>query len=73
MKRRFLEYLLESDKEQIQDDDIVDESAFKNDDFAKDDYKYLKPVIDDIVDNKKIGIGDKTIEQDIIIDKKVAS
>ena len=51
--KSFLEYLLESQ---------LNEGHFKNEDFAKDDYKYLRPVVSDIVHKGKLGLGDKSVE-----------
>ena len=70
MKKRFLEYLLESNEV---DEQEVDESAFKNDEFGKHDYQYLLGVLNDIVRKKEVGVGKKAVEKTVKIDKKIAA
>ena len=60
--KSFLEYLFESQ---------LNEGHFKNEDFAKDDYKYLRPVVSDIVHKGKLSLGDKSVEHEIDIDDSI--
>lgn len=69
MKKSFLEYLFEEQEANEKED--IDESSMSGDDFAKRDYEYLRAVIQDMLLNKKIGLGNKTMEREVKIDKKV--
>ncbi len=74
MKKRFLEYLLESNDEdkEVEKQEEIDEAHFENNEFKKHEYQYLLGVLNDIVRNKQIKLGDKVIEKTIKIDNEVA-
>lgn len=47
------------------------ESKMSSTDFAKHDYKYLTAVLNDIVQNGKIGLGDSKVEKELEVDDSV--
>lgn len=57
MKRRFLEYLLES--------------TLSRSDFSKHNYQYLKDVLVDIVNNGEVGLGENAADTKVQIDKSI--
>lgn len=61
-----MEFLFES-----KNDANLDEAHFEGDDYAKDNYKYLGPVIHDIVHTGELKLGDKVVEKTVKIDKSI--
>ena len=57
MKKSFMEFLLES--------------TLSRTDFSKHDYRYLKDVLVDIVNNGEVGLGENAADTKVQIDKSI--